>query len=251
MGKTATTLLLALLLAVAATVMILALPNADAPASATLVSRLVPIYQVQESEKKVALTIDAAWGADKTPEILDILSEYGVKATFFLVGRWVREYPENTQMIFEAGHEIGNHSDSHPHFSQLSEAGMLDELQSTEAALEQLGVPRPTLFRAPFGEYDDRVMQAIQSQGYAVIQWTVDTLDWQEGRTAEQVLDTVYEKICPGGIILCHNNAETITEYLPQLLEELQSQGYEFVTVSELIKEGWVTDNNGLLQPAS
>lgn len=238
------------LLAVVALVTLLALPK-QAEMTSAAVARLVPIYQVQESQQKVALTIDAAWGADKTPEILEILAEYDIKATFFLVGRWVREFPENTTAIYKAGHAIGSHSDTHADFTAISDAAILDELQGLESALDELGIPRPTLFRAPYGAYDDRVMKALNGQGYQVIQWTIDTLDWQESRTAEQVIAAVTEKICPGSIILCHNQAETITEYLPVVIEELLSRGYEFVLVSDMLQDGWTTDNNGLLQPAT
>ena len=127
-----------------------------------------------------AWDLDAAWGGDKTPEILSILEEKEVPATFFLVGRWVREFPDLTKAIAEAGHTIGSHSDSHPHFCSLSDDQIRKELTDTEKALAELGIPKPALFRPPFGEYDDRVVTVLRDAGYQVIQWSVDTLDWKE-----------------------------------------------------------------------
>ncbi|MGI6150834.1 MAG: polysaccharide deacetylase family protein [Christensenellales bacterium] len=213
--------------------------------------RVLPVYGVNRSDNAIALTIDAAWGADKTPEILSILEERGVKATFFLVGRWVREFPEETKAIVEAGHLIGSHSDTHAHFCSLSNEQIEKEIKATEDALISAGAKKPTLFRPPFGEYDDRVVQKLRDLGYQVIQWSIDTLDWKEGRTAGQVLEVVLRKAAPGSIILCHNNAQSIVEYLPSLIDELSSRGYEFVTVDELIYTGFNIDNNGIQHPES
>lgn len=213
--------------------------------------RVLPVYGVERTDSAIALTIDAAWGADKTPEILSILKERGITATFFLVGRWVREFPEQTKAIIEAGHLIGSHSDSHAHFCALSNGQIEQELKATEDALITAGAEKPTLFRPPFGEYDDRVVQKLRDLGYQVIQWSIDTLDWKEGRTAGQVLEVVFRKAAPGSIILCHNNAESIVEYLPSLIDELTSRGYAFVTVGELIYSGFNIDNNGIQHPES
>jgi len=213
--------------------------------------RVLPVYGVERSDKAVALTIDAAWGADKTPEILDILKTKGVKATFFLVGRWVREFPDQARAIVAAGHLVGSHSDSHPHFCSLSNDQIAAELKAAEDAIVTIGGQKPVYFRAPFGEYDDRVVQKLRDSGYQVIQWTIDTLDWKEDRTAGQVLEVVFRKIAPGVIILCHNNANSITEYLPALIDELLSEGYTFVTVDQLVYPGFNIDNNGIQHPQS
>lgn len=213
--------------------------------------RVLPVYGVSRTDSKIALTIDAAWGADKTPEILRILEEKGIKATFFLVGRWVREFPEETKAIVKAGHLIGSHSDSHAHFCQLSNEQIEKEVKAAEDAIVSAGAPKPTLFRPPFGEYDDRVVQKLRDLGYQVIQWTIDTLDWKEGRTTGQVLEVVFRKAAPGAIILCHNNAASIAEYLPALIDELKARGYEFATVDELLYSGFNIDNNGIQHPES
>ena len=221
----------------------------SAPTNAEAAARVLPVYGVETDKKVVALTIDAAWGADKTPEILEILEEKQVTATFFLVGRWVREFPEETAMIVASGHPIGSHSDSHAHFCSLTDAQIQEELDATAEALAAAGAKAPTLFRAPYGEYDDRVVTKLRSAGYQVIQWTVDTLDWQEDRTVEQVLEVVARKAAPGAIILCHNNANTIADYLPTLIDNLRAEGYEFVAVEDLLYEGFNIDNNGIQHP--
>ena len=211
--------------------------------------RVLPVYGVERTDKAVALTIDAAWGGDKTPEILSILEEKEVPATFFLVGRWVREFPDLTKAIAEAGHTIGSHSDSHPHFCSLSDDQIRKELTDTEKALAELGIPKPALFRPPFGEYDDRVVTVLRGAGYQVIQWSVDTLDWKEERTADQVMEVVARKTAPGAILLCHNNANTIDQYLPGLIDYLKGEGYCFVPLPELLYEGFHIDPNGIQHP--
>ena len=218
-------------------------------ANAESAARILPVYGVDTDEKVVALTIDAAWGADKTPEILEILKEKDVTATFFLVGRWVREFPEETKLIVEAGYPIGSHSDTHAHFCSLSDSDIQKELDATVEALQEVGAPVPTLFRAPYGEYDDRVVTKLRNAGYQVIQWTVDTLDWEEDRTVSQVLEVVSRKVAPGAIILCHNNANTIVDYLPTLIDNLRAEGYSFVTVEDLLYDGFNIDNNGIQHP--
>lgn len=248
-GRKRLWLLLFAALAALLVCLLLLFSRRSAPANAEAAARVLPVYGVETDKKVVALTIDAAWGADKTPEILEILEEKQVTATFFLVGRWVREFPEETAMIVASGHPIGSHSDSHAHFCSLTDAQIQEELDSTAEALAAVGAKAPTLFRAPYGEYDDRVVTKLRSAGYQVIQWTVDTLDWQEDRTVEQVLEVVARKAAPGAIILCHNNANTIADYLPALIDNLRAEGYEFVAVEDLLYEGFNIDNNGIQHP--
>lgn len=248
-GRKRLWLLLFAALAALLVCLLLLFSRRSAPTNAEAAARVLPVYGVETDEKVVALTIDAAWGADKTPEILEILAEKEVTATFFLVGRWVREFPEETALIVASGHPIGSHSDSHAHFCSLTDAQIQEELDATAEALAAAGAKAPTLFRAPYGEYDDRVVTKLRSAGYQVIQWTVDTLDWQEDRTVEQVLEVVARKAAPGAIILCHNNANTIADYLPTLIDNLRAEGYEFVAVEDLLYEGFNIDNNGIQHP--
>jgi polysaccharide deacetylase family sporulation protein PdaB len=214
-------------------------------------NRELPVYSVERSDKKIALTIDAAWESDKTTEILADLEKENIKATFFLVGMWVDKYPEKVKMISDKGHEIGNHSDAHPHMNTLSAAQITDELKKMDDKLEAITGKRSTLFRAPYGEYNDNVIKAVRASGHEPIQWDVDTIDWKPERTTDMILSRVMKMTNAGSIILCHNNGYTIEDYLPKLISQLKNAGYEFVTVSELLLQGETTiDNNGRQQGA-
>lgn len=217
-----------------------------------VMSRLVPVYRVSRDDKAIALTIDAAWNSDKTKFILDTLDQYGIKATFFLCGVWVKAYPEMVKEIAARGHEIGNHSLTHPHMNRISAEEIKKELSDLDDEIERLIGKRTNLFRAPFGEYNDTVVSTVRDMGYEIVQWNLDTVDWKEGRTPETILNAVLPKLSDGSIILSHNNGYGIETYLPKLIEQAQSEGYRFVTISELLPEGERTvDNNGLCKPAS
>lgn len=196
--------------------------------------RKLPIYCVDTEEKKIAISFDAAWGDDKTMTILDTLDKYNVKSTFFLVEFWVKEYPEDVKEIQKRGHEIGNHSATHPDLTGVGSEEIKKELKLTSDAIEKLTGQKTKLIRPPFGAYDNKVMTACEEEGYKVIQWSVDSLDWKDIST-EQIVERVTRNIKPGDIILFHNNADHVAEYLPQVLEKLQSQGFEIVPVGELI----------------
>ncbi len=212
-------------------------------------SRELPVYGVGRSDDRIALTIDAAWDADKTPFILDTLDKFNVKATFFLCGVWVKQYPDYVKEIARRGHEIGNHSLTHPHMSRMDTIAIQKELSDLDDMLQELTGKRSTLFRAPFGEYNDTVIKAAHEAGYEVIQWSRDTVDWKKDRSAQTILDGVLKKLQSGDIILCHNNGYKIETYLPVLIETAQQKGFTFVTVSELLLSGETSiDNNGIQQ---
>ena len=212
-------------------------------------SRELPVYGVGRSDDRIALTIDAAWDADKTAFILDTLDKYSVKATFFLCGVWVKQYPDYVKEIARRGHEIGNHSLTHPHMSRMDTIAIQKELSDLDDMLQELTGKRSTLFRAPFGEYNDTVIKAAHEAGYEVIQWSRDTVDWKQDRSAQTILDGVLKKLQSGDIILCHNNGYKIETYLPVLIETAQQKGFTFVTVSELLLSGETSiDNNGIQQ---
>ncbi|TCS90878.1 polysaccharide deacetylase family sporulation protein PdaB [Keratinibaculum paraultunense] len=205
----------------------------------------LPIYSVETEEKKVAITFDASWGDDHTLDILDILDKYNVKSTFFLVGFWVDKYPEHVKEIYNRGHDVGNHSTNHPYMTKLSDEEIVKEINITEDKIEKIINEKPILFRAPFGDYDDRVINLCKENGYYVIQWDVDSLDWKE-MGVQPVVDRVIRNVRNGSIILFHNNAKYVSEYLPIVIERLQNEGYEIVPVSQLIyKDNFYMDNTG------
>ena len=213
--------------------------------------RELPVYSVERNDKKIAITVDAAWEDDKTQFILDTFDKYSVKATFFLCGFWAEKYPEEVKMMVERGHEVGNHTATHPHMNKLNAEQMKKETMDYDDKIEALTGVRSRVFRAPYGEYNDLVITTMRSLGYEVVQWDIDTIDWKEERSAQTILDTVLPKLHPGCIILCHNNGYKIKEYLPPLIEAAQAQGYEFVTVSDLLLQGeTIIDVNGVQKKA-
>lgn len=205
----------------------------------------LPIYSVETKEKKLAISFDAAWGDDFTIEILDILDKYDVKSTFFLVGFWVDKYPDHVKEIYKRGHDVGNHSTNHPYMSKLSEDEILKELNITGNKIQDLIKEKPILFRPPFGDYNNRLIDVCRDNGYYVIQWDVDSLDWKE-MGVQPVVDRVVRNVKDGSIVLFHNNAKYVLEYLPLIIDRLQDEGYEIVPISQLIyKDNYYMDNTG------
>jgi polysaccharide deacetylase family sporulation protein PdaB len=209
--------------------------------------RLVPIYKVDKSEKKVAITLDGMWGAKHTPELLEIFRKYNVNITFFFGGNWLEENPHLVKEIAANGHEIGNHSYTHPHMAKLSQEEIKQELNRTEELIKELTGRRPKLFRPPFGEYNNRLIKTSQQENYHVIQWSIDSLDWKDVST-DFIVKTVMEDIGPGEIVLMHNNGKNTAGALQRLIPKLQEQGYQIVPLSELIYEDnyYVESHSGI-----
>lgn len=207
--------------------------------------RLLPIYSVGTEEKKIAISFDAAWGREHTLPILDILDQYGVKATFFLVEFWMSDYPGDVAEISRRGHEVQNHSSTHPDMTTLSVEQIRKEVESTGRVIEEITGVKPDLFRPPFGAYDNKVIETIEGMGYKVIQWSVDSHDWMK-ISADQIVDRVISRIEPGSIVLFHNDAAHVEEYLPRILKEVKEQGYEIIPVGQLIyREDYKIDHSG------
>ncbi|HHY10484.1 MAG TPA: polysaccharide deacetylase family protein [Firmicutes bacterium] len=227
------------------------IPQVREPLLVTVTSRgrLIPIYSVKTDAKKIAISFDATWGTDLTDEILAILREHDITTTFFLAGYWIDKYPDYVNKIAAAGHEIGNHSYSHPHFNSLSEAGIAYELQKTENMIQDLTGQRTNLFRPPFGEYSNKVISQAASLGYYTIQWSVDSLDWKNLGSSE-IYQRIMGQIKPGDIVLFHNAAPGTPGAIKRLIPDLQARGYEIVPVSELIyKEDYYIDHTGMQHP--
>ena len=208
--------------------------------------RLVPIYSVDTQEKKVAISFDTAWGADKTLKILEILKEYDCNATFFMVGFWVEKYPEMVKAIDEQGIEIGTHSNTHPDFVGLSESQMELELKTSIDSIQKITGKEIKLFRAPYGSYNNTMLNLTQKMGLKTIQWDVDTLDWK-GLSGVEICERVMSRVKPGSIILNHNNSDHVLDALPLMLERLKNAGYKVVSVGELIYDSdYYIDNLGI-----
>ena len=211
--------------------------------------RQLPIYRVERGDSKIALTFDVAWENSNTEELIEILDEYGAKATFFVTGDWCDRYPEDVKSFYDAGHEIANHSDSHPHVEGMNVNDLINDTKEASRKITMITGEEPKLYRAPYGEYDDSLLITLDGMGMKVIQWDVDSLDWKDP-TPEEIKKRVLDKTESGSILLFHNDLENTTQALPQVLTELKSQGYEFVTVSDLILwDNYTIDANGEQQP--
>ena len=205
----------------------------------------LPIYNVQTEEKKIAFTMNCAWNADDIDSILETLRANNIKITFFIVGEWADKYPEEVKKISEAGHEIGTHSNTHPHVNNLSAEKNLEEIKISVNKLEKLTNQKITLYRTPYGEYNDIVIETSRNNGYFPIQWNIDTLDY-EGLNCEEMWNRIKGKLSNGSIILSHNGTEHTAESLDTIIKNIKKQGYDFVKVSDLIyKENYIINSNG------
>jgi peptidoglycan/xylan/chitin deacetylase (PgdA/CDA1 family) len=202
---------------------------------------------IPTQQRVVALTFDAGGNSAGLTSILQTLARERVVGTFFVTGDWAAGDPAGLRAIAAAGHRLGNHSMTHPHFPQLSSAGIRAEVVGTQQVLAGAGAdPRP-LFRFPFGDRDDRTIAAVNDLGYVAVRWTVDTLGWQgttEGRSAASVTERAMAALRPGAIVLMHvgshpQDGSTLdADALPGLIDRLRAAGYGFVTLESLTNPG-------------
>lgn len=187
--------------------------------------------------KRVALTFDAGSNAAAVRSILDTLARKNLRVTFFLTGQFCERFPEESRLIGAAGHEIGNHSFSHPRLTRLTEEGIRDELEKGRASIERAtGSSVAMLFRPPFGDRNARTDTTVRSLGYQSVMWTLDSHDSVvKGITADRVAERVLQKVCPGGVVLMHCGSVASAEALPRIIEELTRRGYTIAPVSQVL----------------
>lgn len=222
------------------TAIILSLAIFSAPFRTFAEENLADVYFSKENDdKRIALTFDDGPHYKYTAEILDILAEYDIKATFFVIGKLAETYPELIIRELSEGHEVASHTLSHPHLTGITEEKLTNELNSTEEILLEIAEYRPRLFRPPEGKCGEVVRRVASDLGYEVILWTVDTKDWAHTPT-DKIINCVMNNTRPGSIILCHDfiggdspTPDALRSFIPKLLAE----GYEFVTVSDLLFE--------------
>ena len=199
---------------------------------------LADVYFSCDTEKRrIALTFDDGPHYKYTEEILDILKEFDVKATFFVVGQLAERYPELVLREIADGHEVASHTWSHPKLPGISEDVMRDELHATDEFLYELAEYQPRLFRPPEGKCSESVRRVAAELDYEVVLWTVDTRDWAH-TPVDTIVKTVLDTTESGSIILCHDfigRDSPTPAAIRQFIPELKRNGYEFVTVSELI----------------
>ena len=204
----------------------------------------LPVY-CTDSANKIAISFDASWGADKTRRIADLMTSYGTTATFFLTGIWIDAFPDEVKYLSEKGFEIGNHSQNHYNMTGLNTNKIYEELDLVNDKVKALTGTVPKVFRAPFGAYDNKLLNCVEKRDMTCVQWSVDSLDWK-GLTKQELEDRVIPALKGGAIILCHNNSDHILEALPAIVESALSKGLKFVAMSELIyREDYVIDSNG------
>lgn len=208
-----------------------------------------PIHCVDRDDKKISLTFDVNWAEnDYLYEILDLLDENNIKATFFIMGKWVI-YPKGNREklveIHKRGHEIGNHSYVHPDFKNIGKERIIEEVKKTEEIIEKEVGVKTNLFRFPSGSYSKESLSAIEGLEYKSIQWDVDSVDWK-GESKEKEYKKVVNNVKGGSILLYHNNGKYTVENLKEIIPKLKSEGYEFVKISDIIYENsYEIDDNG------
>lgn len=211
-------------------------------------TRKLPIYSVGTEQKVVALSFDCAWGTDHTDAILQALGRENVTATWFMVEFWTEKYGDYVKKIADAGHEIGTHSATHSYMSGLTVQEIREELASSSAAIENITGGKVELFRPPYGDYDNELIETAEQEGYFTIQWDVDSLDWKD-LSAEDIAMRVINGVQPGSIILMHNNGLRTAESLPIIISTLKNSGYSFMPIGQMIyRSGYTLDSNGRQQ---
>ena len=207
--------------------------------------KLLPIYNVETSEKKIAFTMNCAWNADDIDSILQTLKENNTKITFFMVGDWIDKFPDMVKKIYEEGHEIASHSNTHPHVNNLTYEQNIEEIEKSNDKIEKITGKRTKIYRAPYGEYNNTVIKAAQDKGYYTIQWNLDTLDYT-GLTGDEMWSRIGDKLKSGDIILSHNGAKHTADSLDMLIKNIKQKGYEIVKVSDLIYlENYTINSSG------
>ena len=199
----------------------------------SITEKELPIYSVQREEALVALTFNCAWEENDIPQLLDLLERENIKATFFLVGQWIERYPDSVRQIVDAGEEV-----------------IRQQMEKTDALIREVTGSDPVLARVPSGSYDSRVIRLLRQEGYEVIQWDVDSIDWKKP-PAEEITERILTKVQNGSIVLFHSGAATTLKALPDVIAGLREKGYCFTTVGDLLLKGeTVMDHTGRQMPA-
>ncbi len=243
--------LAAALLVVAVNLVEFGLLGAARAVLATVSGRLVPVYFVATAENKIAFTFERGAGTDRTLQILRILEEHGAGATFFFPGEWIGAHPEVARAVVDANQELGNHTYSAPHVNSLSNAELRQELERAHEAIEEATGQPPRVFRPPYGEYSNKVIEVARDLGYETVVWSTDSLDWR-GAPADDIRARVLAKIHKGSIVRFHTDGAHTVEALPGVISELEKLGYDIVPVSSLLIEGghYVDPYTGEQRPA-
>lgn len=208
--------------------------------------KVLPIYCVDCVDKTMAITFDCAWGSDDIPDILDTLKKENIRATFFIVGEWAKKFPDMTKKIAQDGHDIANHSYSHPKMTNMNDEALKNDIYKCSQILNEITNRKIELFRAPYGAYNDNVINQATNMGYTTIQWSLDSIDWKPGITRDEIKNRVLKKASKGDVVLFHNDTPHTSKILPEIISSLKKEGFSFLPVSELIlRENYYIDEKG------
>ena len=208
-------------------------------------ARLIPIYNVDTQENKVAVTFNCAASGD-IDSILETLEDHGIKCTFFMLGSWAETHIDDVTAIFNAGHETGNHGYSHKDLPTMNYEKIMLDIQKCNETVRNITGHSPTLFRSPSGAYDNKTISAAENLGMITIQWDVDSIDWKN-ISAQEIVERVTTRVKNGSIIQLHTGTKYTAEALPLILDYLEANNFECVTIGELIyHDDYFIDNNGM-----
>ena len=199
--------------------------------------RRLPVYSVDTDVKEIAFTFNCAWGTQGLDEVLNLLTEEDIKSTFFFVGDFAENHPDAVRRIYNAGHEIGNHSLKHIDPVTQSYEELLSDISACNELLYSVTGAKTVLYRAPSGSYDNKTVEAAESLGMTAVQWDVDSIDWKD-ISPEKIISRVTAKVTNGSIILYHIGKENTVKALPAIIKALKREGYSFVTVGKLLPDG-------------
>lgn len=188
-----------------------------------------------EKDQRIAFACNVDWGEDILPDMLEILADRDLQITFFVSGRWAENNPRLLRKIYLAGHEVQNHGYRHRMCSKISADEIWEEIKKTEDAIMNLTGVKTNIFAPPSGDFDDKTIEVCGEMGYRVSLWSVDTIDWREGSTADVIKNRVLKNSLNGGILLMHPKEETV-KALPLIIERIQDRGLSIVSVSELME---------------
>lgn len=217
-------------------------------------TKLYPIYGVNTDKPYIALTFDCAWEDSDLDEISDILTQNNVPATFFVTGEFANNYKERLKRLYNNGHEIGNHSYSHPHVASISKSALINDTLKCSEAIKQAVGEYPKLYRVPYGEYNNETLKTLEELSLPVIQWDCDSCDWKPGITVKDIENRISKNLQNGSILLFHvdSKPKQTANALKKIIPKIKIGGYEFKTVSEIIyQKPYSVDNTGRISKSN
>ncbi|WP_352417834.1 polysaccharide deacetylase family protein [Proteiniborus sp.] len=192
-------------------------------------------YKGTVDEKKIAFACNVDWGNEFIPSMLDVFKENDIKITFFVTGRWSEKNPELLKMIYEDGHEIGNHGHTHRDYNLLNYDDNREEIKKADFIISNILGIKLKYFAPPSGAYNKETIKAANDLGYKVIMWSIDTIDWRKDSTKDKIINRVISKHHNSAIVLMHPKEETV-KALPIIIQNLRDRGYTIGSINDIMK---------------